>query len=64
MLFRGVDPTMAMLAMTILVHFWVLYGAIVPSTHHKVQTCGNTLQPSQPGAFYIPILEASQQPAA
>ena len=23
---------MAMLAMTILVHFWVLYGAIVPST--------------------------------
>ena len=23
---------MAMLAMTILVHFWVVYGAIVPST--------------------------------
>ena len=30
---------MAMLAMTILIHFWVLYGAIGPSTltHAKVQ---------------------------
>ena len=35
LLFRGVgdyDPTMAMPAMAILVHFWVVYWAIVPPT--------------------------------
>jgi hypothetical protein len=40
---------MAMLAMTILVHFWVLYGAIGTSTRIQGPTCSTTLQPSHLG---------------
>ena len=59
---------MAMLAMTILVHFWVLYVAIGHLHAPQGPTCGTTLQPSHlgharlvrwqlwllHGAFYVP----------
>ena len=49
---RGVvdqDPTMAMLAITILVNLWVVYWASEPPTlipRSNLRTCGTTVQPS------------------
>ena len=59
---------MAMLAITILVHFWVLYGAMDHLHAPQGPTCGTSLQPSllahtRPasslvwtvhGVFYVP----------